>query len=625
MRAVDGTGLTKRCTGARARGAHRGRWPAALVALTVLSGFLGLAAPAGASPARVCLPGFSADALLARLALQQAVLTPADGAAGDEFGYAVAIDGDSAVVGARYHDPGGKALGGAAYVFTRSGATWTQQARLVASDGAAADEFGRAVALSGDMVLIGAPQHDMAGKSDAGAVYLFTRSGASWTQRQKLTAGDGSAGDEFGSSVALSGEGTALVGAINHDVAGKTDAGAAYVFVPLATRPVWIEQAELTAADGVIGDGFGCSVAVLGDTALIGAENHDLPAKFDAGAAYVFTRSAGTWMQQQMLSAADGAAGDFFGTGVALSLDTALIGATAHDSAGKADAGAAYVFTRSAGAWTQQQMLTAADGAADDEFGSAVAVAGDTALVGAMGHHAGGGAFTGAAYAFRRSAGAWTQQPPLTIAGAAAQDFLGAAVALFGETALVGAPFRDTDGKLDEGAAYVFKLDPLPTLTSFAPAAGLAGTLVTLHGSGFTGATAVRFKGAAADFTVDSDIRITATVPKGAGSGPITVTGPGGSATSAASFTVYPAPILIKVNPAAGKHGAFVSVIGKWFGAKRNTAFVRFGSKRCSTYASWGNTLIKCRVPATVKLGTVRVSVTTTSGESNVRAFLVKR
>jgi hypothetical protein len=624
MRAADGTGLTTRITGGRAGVTHRGRL-STLLALTLLFGLLGLAAAAGASPARVCLPGFSADALLARLALQQAMLTPADGAAGDQFGYAVAIDGDTAVVGAPHHDPGSKAFGGAAYVFTHNGATWTQQALLVASDGAAADEFGRAVALSGDAVLIGSPQQDVSGKSDAGAAYLFTRSGATWTERQKLTAVDGAAGDEFGGSVALLGGETALVGANNHDVAGKIDAGAAYVFVPLEARPVWIQQAELTAADGAIGDGFGCSVAVSGETALIGAENHDLPAKFDAGAAYVFTRSAGVWTQQQMLSAADGAAGDFFGTGVALSLDTALVGATAHDSVGKADDGAAYVFTRSAGAWTQQQMLTAADGAADDELGSAVAVDGDTALVGAMGRHTGGGAYAGAAYVFRRSAGTWTQQPPLTIAGAAAHDFLGAAVALSGETALVAAPFRDIAGKLDEGAVYVFELYPLPTLTSFAPAAGLADTPVTLHGSGFTGATAVDFRGAAADFIVDSDTQITATVPKGAGSGPISVTGPGGSATSAASFTVYPAPILTKVHPGAGKRGALVSVVGKWFGAKRGTAFVRFGSKRCSTYVSWSNALIKCRVPATVKLGTVKVTVSTTSGESNVRAFLVKR
>ena len=324
----------------------------------------------------------------------------------------------------------------------------------------------------------------------------------------------------------------------------------------------------LSADDGTVEAFFGWSLALLGDTALIGAPDHDAPGKDNDGAAYVFTRSAGVWSQQQMLTAPDGDFDDLFGDSVALSADRALVGAQCHAVGGVFNAGAAYVFTRSAGWWTQQQMLSAADGATDDQFGRAVALSGDTALM--------------------------------------------------------GAPYRNTDGQVNRGAAYVFVLDPVPALTYFSPTLGLAGTPVTLTGSGFAGATAVDFKDATAGFTVDSPTQITAIVPKGATSGPIAVTTPGGIATSAGSFTVLPAPILTKVSPAAGKRGALVSVIGKWFGASQGTSVVKFGSKTCSKYVSWSDKLIKCRVPATAKLGTVKVTVKTASGHSNAVSFLVK-
>jgi hypothetical protein len=623
MRGVDDTGLRTRITAGRRAGAHRSTLTAAL-AVVVLSCLLLIATGAAAAPPAP--PDFSIDALLAKLALQQAELTATDGGAGDAFGRAVALDGDTALIGAYLHSPGGKTNAGAAYVFTRSGASWTQQAKLVAADGVANDRFGHAVALSGDTALIGAPLTSSGGKLRAGAAYVFTRSGTVWTLRQKLTATDGAAEDTFGSSVAVSSQGTALIGAESHDVSGLADAGAAYVFTLLAARPVWIQQAELNATNGAAGDRFGTSVALAGETALVGAPTHGVAGELVNGAAYVFTRTAGAWAQQQMLTASDGAAQvSSFGHAVALAGDTALVGAPNHAGVGKDDDGAAYVFTRSAGAWTQQQMLAASDGAFSDEFGDDVALSGDTALIGVPSRDTGGLTSSGAAYVFRRVAGAWTQQPPLTAPDAVAQDSLGWAVAVSGETALVGAPHRAATTHPGGGAAFVFLLDPLPVLTSFAPATGLVGTSVGISGSGFTGATAVDFKDAAATFTVDSDTHITATVPSGATSGPITVTTPGGTAASAGSFTVIaPAPILTKLNPAAGKRGAVVSVVGKWFGTAKGAATVRFGNKTCSKYVVWGDSLIKCRVPTTAKVGTVKVVVTTAAGESNGRSFLVK-
>ena len=273
---------------------------------------------------------------------------------GLNFGASVAMSGDTLVVGA----PGGDR----AAVYVGSGSSWPEQQGLTASDGVTGDSFGCGVALSadGNTAVVGAREKAM-GK---GAAYVFVRSGSSWTQQQELIASDGLGGDNFGYSVAVSGD-TAVVGAFQKR--------AAYVFVRSGTS--WTQQQELTASDGTSGDYFGLSVAVNGDTALVGAPYH----ASKAGAAYVFVRSGTSWMQQQELAANDGAVDDYFGWSVTVGMDTALVGADGH-AAGR---GAAYVFGRAGTFWTQQQEMTANDGAANDSFGVSVALSGDTALVGA--------------------------------------------------------------------------------------------------------------------------------------------------------------------------------------------------------------------------------------------------
>jgi len=611
MRALGGSGLANQAIGGRPGGACRGP-RAALLALLVLCGLLGAVAPAGASSARD-----SAQSLLARLAVQQTQLTAADGAVSHQFGNSVAISGDTALVGARWYGTGGKIGPGAAYVFVRSGGSWTQQAKLTAADGVASDEFGTSVAISGDTALVGEPYRG----SEYGAAYVFVRAGSSWTAQAKLTASDRAAGDHFGYSVALSGE-TALIGALGHDTAGKKDAGAAYVVV--LSGGSWTQQAKLTAADGAAGDEFGASVAVSGETALVGAPGHGTAGKEDAGAAYVFARSGGSWTQQDKPIAADGADGDSFGGSVAISAETALVGAVGHDSAGKKNAGAAYVFVRAGGSWKQQASLTATDGAPDDLLGWSVAVSGETALVGVRYHDTAGKKDAGAAYVFVRAGGSWTQQDKPIAADGAAGDAFGSSVALSGATALIGARFHDTAGKADSGAAYVFLT--APTVTSFLPASGPIGATVKLTGAGFSGATAVSFNGsAAASFSVDSDAQITATVPAGATTGLIAVTAPGGTGTSAASFTVIPTPAIARLAPTSGKRGATVTITGSGFGAVRGAGSVKYGATKCTTFLSWGDGRIKCKVPAKAKYGTVKVVVTTAGGASKARSFWVKR
>ncbi len=385
--------------------------------------------------------------------VEQEKLLAGDGAPDDFFGYSVALSGDTALIGAFKDDDGVMGVdAGSAYVFTRAGNTWRQQAKLTAIDGAANDTFGGNVALSGDTAVIGAIRDDDKG-DNSGSAYVFIRSGSAWSQQAKLTAADTAAGDAFGQSIALSGD-TVVVGAPHDDDKGD-DSGSVYVFTRAGTA--WSQQAKLTAADGAEGDVFGIDVALSGDTILVGADLNDEKA-LNAGAVYVYTRSGSGWRQQAKLTAADGAETDIFGVRVALSGDTALISARRDDDdVMGVDAGSAYIFIRTGTTWRQQAKLTAPDGAADDRFGRSVALAGDTAVIGAM-FQDDNGDNSGSAYVFTRAGNIWSHQTKLTAADGAADDVFGWSVALSGDTAVIGATRNDDKGN-DSGSAYIFDID----------------------------------------------------------------------------------------------------------------------------------------------------------------------
>jgi len=356
--------------------------------------------------------------------ISQHELTASDGTGADDFGWSVAISGATAVVGAPFRNDGE----GAVYVFVRSGSTWTQQAELTPPDGFGGDRFGISVAISGSTLLVGSPY-----STATGVAYVFVRSGSTWSEQAELTSSDGGLFDAFGSSVALSGS-TAVIGALYH----SDDAGAAYVFVQSGTS--WTQDAELTASDGVSGDDFGASVAVSSSpvtptrwTVVAGAPSHN---SF-TGAAYVFAGTGMHWAQQAELTASDAAKGKQFGVSVAVSGPTAVVG----DYTG--GAGAAYVFVRSGTSWTQQAELT--DGEVGDGFGFSVAIDHNTALIGAP-----TGAPTGETYVFGRSGSTWSESDQLT--GSDPSDTGGSAVAIDNAQALIGAPSASGNG-----AAYVFK------------------------------------------------------------------------------------------------------------------------------------------------------------------------
>jgi hypothetical protein len=423
--------------------------------------------------------------------------------ASDQFGYSIALSGDTLAVGAPQESSAATGvngnqtdnaagLAGAVYVFVRTGTTWTQQAYIKASNTEYGDYFGWSVALSGDTLAVGAFGEDSAAigvngnqadnaASSSGAAYVFVRNGTTWTQQAYVKASNPGASDYFGWSVALSGN-TLAVGAyledssavgLNGNQADSTtavDSGAAYVFVRTGTT--WAQQAYVKASNTGASDSFGRSVALSGDTLAVGAYAEDSAAAVvngnqadnvatDAGAVYVFFRNGATWVQQAYVKASNSGGGDLFGYSVALSGDTLSIGAYGEDSAATgvngdqsnnaaANSGAAYVFVRNGTMWAQQAYVKASNPGVSDYFGYSIALSGDTLAVGAYvedsaatgvnGNQGDNAAVSsGAAYVFVRIGTTWAQHAYVKASNTGPSDQFGYSVALSGETLAAGA------------------------------------------------------------------------------------------------------------------------------------------------------------------------------------------
>ncbi len=376
-------------------------------------------------------------------------LLASDGTAADYFGYSVSVSGDYAIVGA-YSDDDNGSDSGSAYIFFFDDTSWSQQAKLIASDGAADDWFGNSVSVSGDYAVVGARYDDDNG-TDSGSAYIFKRDGTSWSQQAKLTASDGAADDYFGIRVSISGD-YAIVGAYLDDDNGS-GSGSAYIFKRDGTS--WSQQAKLTAADGVVNDNFGKSVSISGDYAIVGADG-DGDNGSSSGSAYIFKPNdvdPNNWDQIAKLMALDGAAGDRFGRSVSVSGDYAIVGASCDDDNGS-NSGSAYIFYYNGTSWSEQAKLLAADGAAGDYFGGSVSVSGDYAVVGAS-YDDDNGDYSGSAYIFYYDDTNWSQQAKLTAADAAANDCFGVSVSISGGYAIVGAYWDDDNGS-SSGSAYLY-------------------------------------------------------------------------------------------------------------------------------------------------------------------------
>ncbi|MBU0639777.1 MAG: FG-GAP repeat protein, partial [Planctomycetes bacterium] len=351
-----------------------------------------------------------------------AKLLAADGTAGAAFGGNVAVAGDVAVIAAPGDDERGEDAGATYVLRFRAGAPgeWVPEAKLVAADGVAGDRFGSAVAITGDVILIGASGVDDGG-SEAGAAYVFrydAGGSGTWTEDAKLLPAEAGAGDQFGCAVALAPD-VAVIGARGAGIGGSA-AGAAFVF--RYGGGAWQPEARLLATDAGAGDHFGATVAVSSSTALIGAADVDA-AGTDSGAAYVFRCSGADWSQEAKLLPVDGAGGDHFAAAIALTDGVALIGAPGADANG-ANAGSGYVFRRDGAVWSQESRLVASDAAAGDEFGCAVSISGDVAALGARFKDGVGGV-----YAFRHAGGEWAEEAALSAAEGRVGAELGGSVA----------------------------------------------------------------------------------------------------------------------------------------------------------------------------------------------------
>lgn len=380
---------------------------------------------------------------------QQKVLAH-DKAAEDHFGLVVSVSGDSAIVGAQGQDERGSGSG-AAYVYRFDGTGWSEEAKLLASDGAPSHVFGRTVALSGDVAVVGAPVHDHAGES-SGAAYVFRHDGSSWREEARLVADDAEPTDFFGLALAVSGN-LVLVAAPDKADAGFSWAGAAYLFRHDGLG--WSQEAKLTASDPSQSHAFGRSVSLTGDVAVLGAR--DFEPRDDAGAVYVFRFDGLDWTEEAKLVPADPEAGTRFGNSVSVSGEAILVGAR-WDSTRGIGAGAAYVFRHDGMAWQQEAKLFGSDAFSPASFGTGVAVLGDRALVGAIEalHEGRAG---GAVYVFEHDGMGWVEQTKLVAHDAASRDLLGYTVSLSGTVALAGA-HRDEEAGLLTGAAYFFDFAP---------------------------------------------------------------------------------------------------------------------------------------------------------------------
>ena len=356
--------------------------------------------------------------------------------------------------------------------------TFAQQAYVKASNTGPSDAFGYSLAMDGDTLAVGAFQQGGSATSTpsfSGAVYIFTRTSGVWSQQAYIKASNAGYSYNFGAAVALQGD-TLVVGEPNEGTtpaSGSIGSGAAYVYV--RSNGVWTEQAFLTASNREDNDDFGYSVAVDGDTAVIGAPKEDSSAAggeddnstSSAGAVYVFTRSGTNWTQQDYLKASNAGAIHEFGTAVDLELGTLVIGASNEDSGtGK---GAVYVFSESAGNWTQQAHIKGVYTVGSSDFssrilrfGSAVALSGDTLAAGAPGFNTG----TGVVFVYTWTGSSWDLQRKVEASNRGTNDQFGASVSLSGDLLAVGSQGEDgsasstraspDDNANNAGAAYVF-------------------------------------------------------------------------------------------------------------------------------------------------------------------------
>ena len=515
---------------------------------------------------------------------------------------ALSADGNTAIVGG-YLDNGFR---GAAWIFTRSGNTWTQQgAKLIVNDAVGAAYLGWSVSISadGNTAILGAPVDN----GNTGAAWVFTRSGDTWAQQGSKLVGSGATGiAQQGVGVAISADGnTAIIGG-NYD---NGAIGAAWVFT--RSGNAWAQQGSKLVGLGAIGtsqQGWNVSVSADGNTAMIGGFSDN----GGVGAAWVYVRSGNTWTQQgDKLVGAGGVGLSQQGWNVSLSADgnTAIFSGY-EDNAGE---GAAWIFTRSGNTWSQQGSKlvgTGAVGQARQGIDVSLSADGNTAI---MSGHVDDNQI-GALWAFTRNGNTWSQRGnKLVGTGAAGATWQGYEVSLSadGNTAMIG-------GLLDNGntgATWVFNYVPPPTITSFTPSAAGTGTNLTITGTYLTSTFSLTLGGTPVTaFTVVSATTIIATVGSGS-TGAVSLTTPDGTA-SLDGFTYIPPPTITSFSPTIAATGALITITGTNF---EGTSSITLGGTPVTAFTVVSSTTIVAIVGSG---SSGALSLTTPGGTATLNGFI---
>jgi hypothetical protein len=377
-------------------------------------------------------------------------LLSSDGANDDRFGSSVEINENDAIIGAYFDDISTQTNAGSAYVFTLTGSTWNQQATLTASDYESDDEFGYSVSIDGDTAIVGSPKEDSNG-NDAGAVYVFVRSGSSWSQQQKLLSSDGTAADQFGKSVSIDGD-YAIIGAPGKN----SNQGFSYVFK--RTGSTWAEMTKIGAAGS---NKLGWSVSISMPCVVMGAYGTNS----NTGSAHIYELIGSSWYGKGALTASDGQTTDFLGISVSIDGDYVICGSPGHDLSSGGE-GAAYIFEKPTTGWvtmTETYKIIASDGSGGDTFGMSVSVDGDKIIVSAPDDDDSGVA-SGSAYVFNRGTTSWSQTAKFVASDGQTQDYFGWSTSISSIYAIVGAYADDNTNGADAGSAYIFQwINQAPT------------------------------------------------------------------------------------------------------------------------------------------------------------------
>ncbi len=373
----------------------------------------------------------------------------------DRFGSSVSIYGDSCIIGAYLEDTG-EDNAGSVYIFTRSGTSWSLEQEIHNPSPTADDYFGSSVAIYGDTCIIGAYQEDTGG-SAAGSVYIYTRSGTTWSLQQEIHNPSPTADDKFGYRVSIYSD-SCIIGAYLEDT-GEDDAGSVYIYTRSGTT--WSLEQEINNPSPVADDKFGDRVSIYGDTCIISAYGDDT-GESSAGSVYIYTRSGTTWSLEQEINNPSPTADDYFGYSVSIYGDTCIISAS-HEDTGFDQAGSVYIYTRSGTTWSLEQEIHNPSPTADDRFGFSVSIYSDTCIISAS-YEDTGESGAGSAYIYTRSGTSWSLEQEIHNPSPTADDNFGWSVSIYSDSCIIGAYQEDT-GADSAGSAYVFTADSTDILT----------------------------------------------------------------------------------------------------------------------------------------------------------------